>query len=472
VRRWRWLGLAGSVLVAVAAYAVGANVGPAPAGRVALSTQPGHLLGLAAWLAGAALLATAWWRLPASPRTVVLWAGLLWVLPLLAAPPLGSRDVFAYACQGYAYAHGFDPYTAGAQAASCPWTAAVPALWRTTPAPYGPLWLLLSGGAARIAGGSLWAAVIAFRVIALAGLLLAGWCATRLARYASMPPGTALWLGVATPLVLVHGVSGAHNDALATGLALAGLAVAAAAREAPGARRRWALAAACGALFALGLAVKVVAIVAAPFALALIGRASLRRLAVAAAPFGAGAAATYAALWAVTGLSFGWVRALSSTTSLAQWTSLPTGVGMAFGYLLRVLGVPHGYSTSVSVFRVLGALLLLAVLAILWWRACHAATAGEVLRLTGLALAASVLLAPVFYPWYALTPLAVLALCATAPRVRTRLAAGTVALVFLVLPDGYGLAVATKLPGALLALALAVAATVWLLRRRSELDLS
>jgi alpha-1,6-mannosyltransferase len=460
MRRWRWLGLAGSVLVAAAAYVVGADVGPAPAGRVALSTRPGHLLALAGWLAGAGLLAWAWLALRDAPASKVTLA--LWALPLLVAPPLGSRDVFAYACQGYGYAHGFDPYRLGAQGMSCPWAEAVPALWRATPAPYGPLWLLLSGGAARAAGTSLWTAVIALRILALAGMVLAAWCAARLAGHCGVPPGAALWLGAASPLVLVHAVSGAHNDAVATGLMLAGLVVAVAARDRA---RWWPLAAACGALFALALAVKVVAVVAAPFALLILAPRGARRLGTAVLPFAAGAAAGYAALWAVTGLGSGWLAALKPTTSLAEWTSLPTGVGMAIGYLLRLVGLPQGYATAVAVTRVLGALLLAGVLAVLCRRARRAAATGDVLRLTGAALAATVLLGPVFYPWYALAPLVLLAATTRAPRLRSALAAGTVALVFLVLPDGYGLAVATKLPGALLDVAAVVAATVWLLRR-------
>ena len=54
------------------------------------------------------------------------------------------------------------------------------------------------------------------------GVLLLGWGLLRLAPV----PGRALWLGVANPLVLVHLVSGGHNDALMVGLLVAGLAVA------------------------------------------------------------------------------------------------------------------------------------------------------------------------------------------------------------------------------------------------------
>jgi hypothetical protein len=57
------------------------------------------------------------------------------------------------------------------------------------------------------------------RLLAVLGLLLAGWALHRLGRE------RALWLGVANPLVLLHLVGGMHNEALMLGLLLAGLAV-------------------------------------------------------------------------------------------------------------------------------------------------------------------------------------------------------------------------------------------------------
>lgn len=529
MRRWRWVGFGGSALVAAAAYVVGANVGPVPAGRVALSTRPTHLLGLAGWLVGAAALVISWLTIAGRARRGgastgwLLVTAALWALPLLVAPPLGSRDVFAYACQGAAYAHGFDPYSIGAQASSCRWSAAVPELWRGTPAPYGPLWLPLAAGAASLAGASLWAAVTALRILALAGLVLAGWCLYKLARQCGVDPRTGLWLGLLSPLVLVQAVSGAHNDALATGLVLAGLVVAVAGRPATGSRR-WLYAAGCGAIFGLALAVKVVTVVAAPFALVLLAPVDASRLGAAqrsgesgpaggtsgpdaadwsaadwlgatdglgtagglgelgvagwpspgtsrrfglvTVPFLVAALGCYAVLSAATGLGLGWISALGPTTSMVQWTSLPTGLGMAVGYLLRAFGVHNGYTMAVSVARWLGTITLAVALVTLFVRAWLANSTVAILRLTAAALTVTALLGPVFYPWYALTALALWACCTDGARARTILASVTVVLVFLVLPDGYGLAVATKLPGALLDV-VAVCAAVWYMRRRA-----
>jgi alpha-1,6-mannosyltransferase len=502
--------------MAACGWVIGARVGAAPEGMVALSPRGGHLFALGGWLAGAAALAWAWLstdrRFAAGPtirsdraatptraagstsasdRAAALPGrserasgereagrgraaaviGALWAVPFLLAPPLASRDVFAYACQGAAFNRGFDPYTAGAGASSCRWAGAVPAIWRSTPAPYGPLWIVLSGGAVLAAGASLWTAVTLFRIIAIAGIALGGWGTVRLARICGVPTSSALWLGVLSPLVLVHAVSGAHNDALATGLVVAGLALAAAGRDASSNRRFLLLAAACGLCFGLALAVKVTALVAAPFAILLLCRRwseppGPRRLASAAVPFAIAAAGAYGVPAAAGRLGFGWLDALRPTTSLVEWTSVPSAVGMAIGYLLRLFGVARGYPTAVAVTRVVGAAVLVVLLVALWWRARRAPGTAGVLRLTGAALAATVLLGPVFYPWYALTALAVLATCVTDPRVRRWLAAAAVALVFLVLPDGYGLAVPTKLPGALLVTAVLIAVAVRRLRQR------
>jgi hypothetical protein len=76
-----------------------------------------------------------------------------------------------------------------------------------------------------------------------------------------------------------------------------------------------------------------------------------------------------------------------------------------------------------------------------------------------------VLLAPVFHPWYATWPLAVLA--ATAHRTRWFVVPVTVA-AFLTLPDGTSLARFSKVPGTVLMIALIVWALLrWRRTRRA-----
>ena len=92
-------GLLGSTLVALGGWGSGAL----PPG------QSGWGPGTPLAVAGVLLLGAAWWRL----RSRAAAAAVLWSLPLLAAPPLLSRDVYAYAGQGAVVGAGLDPYTVG-----------------------------------------------------------------------------------------------------------------------------------------------------------------------------------------------------------------------------------------------------------------------------------------------------------------------------------------------------------------------
>ncbi|MFD0593623.1 hypothetical protein ACFQZ4_14825 [Catellatospora coxensis] len=73
---------------------------------------------------------------------------------------------------------------------------------------------------------------------------------------------------------------------------------------------------------------------------------------------------------------------------------------------------------------------------------------GAVVRACGWVMAATALLGPVFYPWYAVAPLAVLAAAETDPRRRRWVAAGAVVCAVLTLPNGLGVPVLTKAVGA------------------------
>ena len=197
----------------------------------------GFWWGLAAWVVGLAVLSGAWWRLGSRLGGVssrwLITTGALWALPLLLAPPLASRDIYSYACQGEIWHSGLDPYAGGAADGGCTWSGAVPDLWQHTPAPYGPVAIALSGAAASIAravGGpadhQLLVAVTLLRIVALIGGVLIAAYAGRLAGAVGVRPESARWLGLLSPLVAVHLVSGAHNDALTAGLIIAALAVA------------------------------------------------------------------------------------------------------------------------------------------------------------------------------------------------------------------------------------------------------
>ena len=473
-------GFAAGVLVAGGAYGAGALPGGDPGAGLRGPGTPGvgFWLGLAAWIVGLALFTAAWWRLRGRLGEVdtrwLLVTAALWALPFLLAPPLASRDVYSYACQGDVWLSGGDPYATGAAGGGCPWAGAVPDLWRDTPAPYGPVAIALSGVAAvlaRAAGDQLAVAVTVLRLVALAGGVLVAAYAGRLARATGADPGTARWLALLSPLVAVNLVSGAHNDALVAGLTVAALATALAGRA--GSR---APAVAAGALLGLAVAVKVTALLALPFvalaAAAAAGRPRRwRPVAGAAGATTLGAAAAFTAASLATGLGLGWAGSLSDTGSLVQWTSVPTGVGMAAGYVLRVAGSPAAFDTAVAAGRAAGFGVLAVACLVLGWRALRAVWDGRdgaarvVVAACGAAMAAAAVLLPVFYPWYALAPVAVLA-CAVTARTAARLGAATVAVTALVLPNGLGLAVLTKLPGAILDVVLVAAVVAVAVQRR------
>jgi alpha-1,6-mannosyltransferase len=378
-------------------------------------------------LLGVAVLATAWYGLRhVTGQRWLLVTAALWALPLLVVAPLFSGDAMAYACQGQLLVHGLNPYHHGVADLPCSWLDRVPRLWWHTPAPYGPLWVAISGAAA--ATGNLWLAVGILRLVAVGGIALA----VGYGRRFGLDPA---WLAAGSPLVLLHGVSGVHNDALLAGLVVAGLALARGAR--------WGVVA--GVVLGLAVAVKVTALVAVPFAVLYVAR---RR---AWAGVAAGAATAFAAVTAATGLGLGWLPALRHTADLVQWTSPPTGVGMAAGYLLRAAGRPDLAPVALAAARAAGLAVLAALLVVLWRH-----------RQTGAALAATAVLGPVFFPWYLLPALAVLAATSRRPD---RFGPVVAALALLVLPDGTGLAALTKPVGAFLDVVLVSAAVVVLVRR-------
>ncbi|MFI7023656.1 polyprenol phosphomannose-dependent alpha 1,6 mannosyltransferase MptB [Micromonospora sp. NPDC049900] len=432
----RWTGLAGSIMLAVAAFLGGAlpdgDLRPTP---LRIWQGPYGPLIIALWLFGTAAMAFAWWtlrdRVP-SARWALVTAGL-WLVPFLFTPPLGSRDAYAYACQGASFANGISPYEYGVSTLPCPWLDTMSFIWRDTPAPYGPLFVVLSG-AIVAATGSLIASIALFRVLAVAGVLLTAVSLPVLARHSGVPVGRALWLALAGPLVGVHLISGVHNDALMVGFMVAGLAIVVSRPARP-----WPLLAG-GVVLGLAAGIKVTALVVVPFAalLAIGGGFSLRGLLRHGTPVVGGAVATLIAVTLGAGLNLGWITGLSHGNEVIAWTSPATAVGQTVGYVLLPFGL---HVDALPVTRGIGMAVLAALLVWLWFRARH----REPLWHAALALTATVALAPLFHPWYWFWPLALLA--ATAHRTWW-FSAVTVFAAFQVLADGTGLPRYTKTVGA------------------------
>lgn len=466
----RYAGLLGAVLLTVAGWLGGALPDAPQVDRLAdVWDAPHGPVVIGCWLVATLLLVGAWWSLrwgAPSGRWAYLTAGL-WSLPLLFAPPLGSRDLYSYACQGWSWTHDIDPYRFGVAAAGCPWTDTVSPIWRDTPAPYGPFFVLLAGLAV-LAGGGLVGAIVLLRVVAVAGLLLAALCFPGLARAAGVPDRRAAWLVLACPLVGMHLVAGAHNDAVGLGLVLFGLLVLV---RKPGKPRALVVA---GVLLGLAVAVKAVAVVVLPFAAlaAVLGRYTWRALLRDAAWLAGGVLAALLVSSLATGLGLGWVGGLAHSGDSEQWTSPPTAVGFVADYVGILFGrEPH----AVPIVRLVALVLLAALLVVLWWRAWvslrrlgdvrqRVARPRVALTGAGLALAATILLSPVFHPWYAVWPLALLAVATRSPARTVWFVAPCAVASVLVLPDGTNLARFTKAPGAILMTALVVAVLVWAIR--------
>jgi hypothetical protein len=213
---------------------------------------------------------------------------------------------------------------------------------------------------------------------------------------------------------------------------------------------------AAGALLGLAGAVKVTALVVLPFAVlagmppgSLLrpvgsmagGAVEARTILRPAALLAGGAVAALGAVSLVAGRGLGWVAGLLRSGDTITWTSPPTAVGLAINGLARIAG---RHINAVPVTRALGVVVLAVLLVVLWLRTWRA---GSPIPGAGLALAVTVLCAPVLHPWYAMWPLAVLA--ATPDPPRWLLVACTVAAT-LTLPGGYNWAEATRLPGSML----------------------
>jgi alpha-1,6-mannosyltransferase len=288
-------------------------------------------------------------------------------------------------------------------------------VWRHTPSPYGPLFIRLTGGAVRLSGGSVFTSVLLLRFLAVVGVVLIGLALPKLAESAGKDAGRALWLAVCNPLVLIHFIGGAHNDALMVGLLMCGLALAALKHPALGV-----------AVCMLAAAIKAPAAIGAAFIVveAVRNLPPGRRAAGFARLTGVGAG-TFVAITLATGMGFGWVRALSvpgqNHMLLTPMTFVAHWVSAAVGHDAAVLGA----------LRTFGTLLTIAGIGVLLWKAPKLGT----VRACALALALLVALGPVVLPWYALW--AVIVLAPSGKRIERGFAIfASVILTIVVQPSG------------------------------------
>ena len=451
------LGTAASVAVVVGGALAGA-ASPGPSGRLwsvpSIPVRPtiGLIPSLFLFYGGLIGLVRSWLLL----RRHLLTHGLMlvplaaivgaWALPLMAGPPLGSRDVYAYAAQGRLAEQGYDVYEAGPALLGDddPVLAPVDPLYRETPVVYGPLFVWASEAIARATGDGVVAAVLMYRLVAVLGLLIAAVGVYDLARNMGRDPVDALVLAFANPLVLLHLVSGAHNEAMMLAFFVTGVAVARRARLVP-----------VGiALCAMAAAIKLPAILGVAFVgwpWALEGRGRLARLGRAALVV-VEAFVVIALAGRLTGWGWGWVNALTSTDPVEAYLSVTQviggGLALLFGFelagvlaLARLVGmVAAGGITAVLLLRRAASWPLALSWSLVIWALLH----------------------PTTQPWYLTWGIMLLAAASAGERNRT-FVTGCALAAFVVLPVGpqLGLLVLedTGLGTALLAVVLLVVLT-------------
>jgi hypothetical protein len=431
LRRYRWVGFVGSLLLAVGGLTAGAlparAVGPLP-GLDQLHRREGA--GLVCVYAGITVLVAAWWRLGQAVRGGRLSSvrGLnttlgIWAAPLLLAPPLFSRDVCSYLAQGAMIGARIDVYKFGPAALGGPLAAGVPPAWQHTPAPYGPVFLSAASAVAGLASPHILAGLFGMRLLALLALGLLIAVLPGLARSCGVEPARALWLAGLNPLVLLHLVAGAHNDALMLALLVAGLAAAMSGRPVLGAL-----------LITLGSLVKVPAmlgllVVVAMWSQSLTGRARVLRAALGA---GAVAVATTVSVTAATGIGYGWLGVLGTPVSAPSW-SLTSALGRITRLVLAAGGLDWA-PLALPAWRWAG-MVAAGVTCLLVWRYRH--RFGPVYAL-GLMLTAVATFGPAIRPWYLLWGVVPVAVAAPDGRVRRWAQAGCAVLTFAVPPSGFG----------------------------------
>ncbi|MFG3495166.1 polyprenol phosphomannose-dependent alpha 1,6 mannosyltransferase MptB [Streptomyces sp. NPDC047928] len=468
----RRLGAAGSLAVAAAGWGAGALPARDPWGLWVPRGSGVTLVATVVAYAGLTLLVAAWWRYgrllarrdpaPGGVREV-LGTLLWWTAPLLLAPPLYSADVYSYIAQGAMVVEGHDVYRAGPSVLDPHGiggdaAASVGGNWTDTPAPYGPVFLLLAQTVTRVTDGTIVPAVLGMRLIALGALALIVWALPRLPRPARSPRGSrgngdrngngdrdgdgsgALWLGALNPLLLIHVVGGLHNDGLMAGLMLAGVVLALRGRPVAG-----------GALVGLAMMVKTPAGLALLFIAVAVGRAASgplpARVAKALVP-GAAAVAVAAGASLLAGTGFGWLGTQSVAGAIHTALSATSDLGLGLGELLHLLaGVDPG-----PVKRAVQSLGLMAALALVAHLAVRAGRGRlDPAHALGLALLALVALSPMVQPWYPLWGAVVVAATAWDGRAGRVVAVLSAALVYETAPTGATPAYGFVLAGAVCA---------------------
>jgi len=312
----------------------------------------------------------------------VVWGAILFLVAAFAvAPVLLSHDVYSYV--DYArlgVRHGLDPYVHPPLAAPAD-PAYAEVTWTEATSAYGPLFTLLTYPLGWLPVGL---AVAVLKALAALSVLGIAAIVSPLAAGRGIDPLRAAAFVALNPLVLVHVVGGAHNDALTMLLATVAVAALLGGRELSG-----------GAALTAAIATKASAAFLAPFAL--LGAEERGR-------FLGGAAVAALLVVAVAWLAFGW-----------DWLG---GFGLAGENQSRTSHMSIPITTArltgldPDAVRLAAALLFAAAVAYLlaWtWRG------GDWARAAAWAAFALLLATSWLLPWYLLWPLPLVAISRDRP---------------------------------------------------------
>jgi alpha-1,6-mannosyltransferase len=437
LQRTRLFGATGTVLMAIGALGAGARpVVQDPTFGVRLLNLPSRIqtVSLTMTTVGAVMMALAWLMLGRFAmgkrqmsrgdldRTLVLW-----MLPLLIAPPMYSKDVYSYLAQSQISLEGLDPYKVGPASGlglGHVFTLSVPSVWRETPAPYGPLFLWIGRGISALTGENIVAAVLCHRLVVLAGVAMIVWATPRLARRCGVAEVSALWLGAANPLMLMHLVAGIHNEALMLGLMLIGAEFALRGIDSPQLRpTSWRIGPdweplgmllAGSILITLSSQVKLPSLLALGFvtmALAYRLGGNLRALLLAGGGMGTLSLAVMGLVGWASGLGFGWIFTLGTANVVRSWMSPPTLLALATGQVGILLGLGDHTTAVLALTRFIGVVIIMVL--VTWLLVAVFRGRLHPIGGLGVALGICVLLFPVVQPWYLLWAIIPLACWAT-----------------------------------------------------------
>lgn len=434
-RRTLLMGLAAAVMLVIGGFGAGGVLVRDPL----MTNSPigfwryGHGHDMAAFLmyAGVVLMVWAWIRLGRDVLAervggrAVLTTALVWIVPMLFAPPLFTRDIFSYLAQGALPLNGFNPYAVGPIAMPGILSDNVHYFWQDTPAPYGPLFILLAKGVAWVIGNNIILGVVLMRLALLPGLALLVWALPELTRRLGGKVPLALWVAVANPMMVITMIGGGHNDLLVVGLLAAGFVVALRGRHVGGV-----------ALVTLAMAVKASAGVALPFivliwAAHMAGSQRVRITKAAAAGIGV-FVVVFAACTFAAGVDLGWLPALSAPSMIVNWMSLPTAAGQIVGGILSLFGA--NYQLFINIFRGIGIALLVVLAVRQWWAARDGGP--DAVRRAGIVLFAVAVLSPATLPWYVSWGMALLAMTVWTARGLQYMVFVSLMLIVVYYPNG------------------------------------